>query len=154
MTLPDDWMQQLRQTYPRRDGGQSWAALQRLIPAAMSRGATWERILEGSRRYRIWCGRKAITGTEFVMQAKTFYGRDEHWEEWADFDLRDPKQILEDAERIDLQQRAIALGYTEVDYSKGLAVVRRAVEAAEVKRLAQQAGERGVELPKLRLVNK
>lgn len=129
--LPPDWLSRLRELYPRRDGGQGWPKLQRLIPAAMSKGADWERILEGTRRYRTWCARKGLIGTEYVMQAATFYGRDCHWDEWADYDLRSEAQIREDAAWSDLESRWLALGGESINRSYGLDHVRKAVEAKE-----------------------
>lgn len=88
-------------------------------------------MLKGAQNYRIHCGRKQIEGTEFVMMAKTFFGRDMHWVEWAEMDLRTPHQIAQDTEWEALEARAHALGFRTVDRSRGLTVARYAIEQAE-----------------------
>lgn len=150
--LPDDWYRQLLDTYPKRDGGNGGPARIKRLMAVAVQNLPWEHILEAARKYRIWCGRKGMTGTSYVMMLSTWLGRDEHYIEWYEFDLRDPAKIAEDAERRDLAARAAQLGFKEIAWEHGLPVVKRAIEAEEVKRLAQQAGERGVELPRMRVV--
>ena len=38
-------------------------------------------ILEGTKAYAKWCDYTGKTGTELVKQARTFYGRDQWWDE-------------------------------------------------------------------------
>lgn len=76
MTLPDDWLSQIKAEYPKRYGGQGWFALKRLIPARLTEGCTWEEIIEGTKAYARYCDHTGKTGTELVKQARTFYGRD------------------------------------------------------------------------------
>lgn len=134
--LPADWLDQLKAAYPKRDGGGDGKKIvTRLVLKAVAEGAEWERILRGAQNYARYCGRKGFTGTEYVMMLQTFVGRDWHFDDWADKDLRTPAQKREDAEREALTMRAQALGHKEVDWSRGTEAVRLAVELAESKRL-------------------
>ena len=82
--LPPDWLEQLRAIYPRRDGHQGWMQVRTVAPRALTAGATWERMLAGTKAYRAHCERKGITGTDFVAQAKTFFGPQMLFDEYAD----------------------------------------------------------------------
>lgn len=79
--IPADWLDQLRANYPRRSGGQGWAALPRLLGPILHNDGVWQSLLAGAKSYRSHCDREGLTGTEFVMQARTFFGRDRWWEE-------------------------------------------------------------------------
>lgn len=132
--LPPDWLSQLRSTYPKRNGGGAAPrAVERLVNAAIANGAKWERILLGAKNYSSHCGKGGKVGTEYVMMLQTFVGRDWHFEEWADMDLRSPAQKAEDTEWDRLQIRVEALGFTVMDRSVGMHEVRRVIEAAERK---------------------
>jgi hypothetical protein len=112
--LPDDWLEQLRATYPKRDGGGAAPkAVTRLVNQAIANGAQWERILKGAENYRIHCGRKGMTGTEYVMMLQTFVGRDWHFEEWADQDMRTAAQVAEDRAKQALLHRAASVGFRQ-----------------------------------------
>ncbi len=128
--LPPDYLKQLKEAYPKRDGNNVWSAVPRLI-ATYAPDADWNEMLLGTQNYYRHCGRKAMIGSEYVMQAKTFYGRDLHWQEWATLDLRTPQQIAEDTRWRQLEDRARALGFTTVDRVRGYSVALSAVEAAE-----------------------
>lgn len=125
-----DLLAELKAIYPKRDGAQGWSAVQRLLNANAD-DEDESAIVLGTKNYAIHCGRKAMTGTEYVMQARTFYGRDRHWEEWSEMDLRSPAQKAEEVARADLLARAKVLGFQHVDFSKGLQVARYAIEQAE-----------------------
>jgi hypothetical protein len=79
--LPPDWLDQLKRAYPRRTGGQGWGALSRLIPGILRCGATFEQLRTAADSYRAHCDREGLSGTNFVMQARTFFGRDGWWQE-------------------------------------------------------------------------
>jgi hypothetical protein len=111
--LPDDWLAQLRETYPQRDGGQGWGAVPRLVDAAISNGASWDRILLGAKNYAKHCRRRGEEGTSFVLQCRTFVGRDRHFEEWADKDMRTAAQVAEDRAKQALLHRAEAVGFRQ-----------------------------------------
>lgn len=129
--LPADWLEKIREVYPKRQGDQGWAKVKKLVPRRIDEGHEWETILRGVTNYRVHCGRQQLIGTPFVRQCATFMGPDLWFEEWAEMDLRTPHQIAQEAEWADLEARATALGFTTVDRSRGLQVARAAVERAE-----------------------
>lgn len=135
MTIPADWLDQLKAAYPKRAGGQGWAKVAKLVPKLIEDGHSWETILQGVRNYRTLCSREQKLHTPYVLQARTFFGPDLWFEEYAELDVRTPAQKREDAEREALTMRAQALGHKEVDWSRGTEAVRLAVELAESKRL-------------------
>lgn len=88
--LPSDYLEILKSEYPKRLGDQGWIHVRTLVPRALSAGATWERILKGTRAYRMHCDGTNKTGTELTKQARTFYGPGQYWEEWADMEPAKP----------------------------------------------------------------
>lgn len=81
MNLPTEYWEILKAEYPRRYGDQGWIAVRTLVPRALTGGATWEEILEGTRAYKRFCDATGKTGTELVKQARTFYGPQQLWSE-------------------------------------------------------------------------
>lgn len=128
--LPEDFLAQLKAAYPRRDGGNVWSAVPRLI-TTYAPDADWNEMLLGTQNYYRHCGRKEMIGTCWVMAARTFYGRDLHWQEWATMDLRTPAQIADDTRWQRLEDRARALGFKEVGRERGYSVALAAIEQAE-----------------------
>lgn len=86
--VPEDWLQILRQEYPRRYGGNGWQALKKIVPARLSEGYTWEQLLEGTKGYKKYCIKTGLIGTVYVKQARTFFGPDC----WFDEDYSEPAQ--------------------------------------------------------------
>ena len=71
-------------SYPKRAGTNSKAAALRQWQARVTEGATAAELFAGTERYAKFCRVTEKWGTEYVMQAQRFYGRDRHWEEtWA-----------------------------------------------------------------------
>ena len=107
--LPDDWLQQLKDAYPKRYGGQGWAALRRLVPARIAEGFTWDEILDGTKAYKKFCEHTGKTGSELVKQAKTFFGRDAWFSE--DYDIpeiavkyRKPEELTPEQRQADIKK--------------------------------------------------
>jgi hypothetical protein len=148
MTLPTDWFEQLRAAYPKRDGGQGYADGRKQLLKRFDEGHTFETVLQGIQNYAIFCGRKQMVGTSYVMQFATFCGPGLWFCEYAEMDIRSPAQKLQDAEWQDLEERARQLGFTTVDRSRGITVARIAIEQAE------RANERKVTEPLMRLINR
>ena len=71
--LPDDWLEQIKQHYPKRKGSYGWWELERHVKARLNQ-FTWEQIDKGTRRYRNFAILEDIYGTSFVMQPIRFYG--------------------------------------------------------------------------------
>lgn len=111
MDLPADYLEQIRAVYPKRSGDHGWQVVRTLIPRAITAGHSWERIINGAKAYAVHCQRKGMVGTEFVKQARTFFGPDAWFDEWADMDTRTPEQIKQDARMADLSARAQKLGF-------------------------------------------
>ncbi len=112
--LPDDWLKQLRDAYPKRDGGgDSPRAITRLVGQAIANGATWEQILKGAQNYAIYCQRKGQVGTEFVQMLQTFVGRDWHFERWATEDMRTPAEKAQERLLAGLKERAAKVGFRD-----------------------------------------
>lgn len=146
-----DLLETLKANYPKRDGAQGWGSVPRLVEKALSGGADESRMVLGTHNYGKHCFRKGMVGTEFVMQAKTFYGRDQHWEEWADMDMRSPSEVKEDARWDDLKKRADAVGVS-VSRGTGLDRVEQMVIAAERDAMNAQWERNGLNLPKFTVV--
>lgn len=73
----------IRALYPRRAGSQPWPKALKACNARLHDGATWIEMLEGVRRYQAFCGATGKSGTEYVMQAATFFGPDRRYlESW------------------------------------------------------------------------
>lgn len=147
MTLPADWLDQLRAAYPKRRGDQGWGAVRRLVPRAVADGATFDQLLTGAKHYAKHCDREGLTGTPMIKQAATYFGRDCWWEEWQVPQLT-PAEVAEERRWADLQKRAEALGFKEVDRSRGLSVAEHAIRMAEDARKTNV-----VQLPQIRRVS-
>jgi hypothetical protein len=106
MNLPGDYVEILKAEYPRRLGDNGWIHVRTLIPRALSAGATWERILAGTRAYKRHCDTTGKTGTELVKQARTFYGPAQYWDEWADMPAPVTKESQE-WERLKARNRTV-----------------------------------------------
>jgi hypothetical protein len=68
------------QQYPKRHGTDSKAAAYRCWAARIRDGCGPGTMILGAQRYAAHCDAKGITGTEYVMQAARFIGRDRHFE--------------------------------------------------------------------------
>ena len=74
---------EFKSIYPKRSGTQRWDRAKKAINARLKKGATWEQILDGARRYAAFCEATGKVGTEYVMQAATFCGPERHFlEPW------------------------------------------------------------------------
>ena len=89
MSLPKDWLDQIKSAYPKRSGGQGWGLLKKKIPSLIRQGSTFEELIEGAKRYKAFCVADGSEGSCYVKQAITFYGPGEWWME--DWDLPEAK---------------------------------------------------------------
>lgn len=70
--------------YPKRLGNNPKNLAYRAYNARRAEGIKWEDLMVGVKRYKAFCDATHKTGTEFVMQASTFFGpRYEFEEEWT-----------------------------------------------------------------------
>lgn len=147
-SLPSDWIEILKTSYPKRDGDQGWIKVRSLVPRRIIEGHSWDVILKGCRNYALHIRRKGDEGTEFVRRASSFFDQYALFAEYADMDMRPPAEIAQDAKWTALEARAKALGFTTVDRSHGFSVAETAV--LEKEREAQQRAwrDRGLDQPK------
>ena len=79
-----DSFQRAWAAYPRRAGGNPKKAAYRCWRARVRQGASEDELERGVARYAAYCEATGKTDTEYVKQASTFLGRDEHWrEDWT-----------------------------------------------------------------------
>jgi hypothetical protein len=69
------------EAYPPRAGGNSRRDAAAAFAARLRAGVAAEELIAGVQRYRAYCDATERTGTEFVKQAKTFFGPGDHWRE-------------------------------------------------------------------------
>lgn len=70
--------------YPKRGGGNPKLRAQRAWNARIAEGVEPSELIAGVRRYAAWCAAEHKIGSEFVLQAATFFGPDNRWsEDWA-----------------------------------------------------------------------
>jgi uncharacterized protein YdaU (DUF1376 family) len=77
-----------RLDYPKRAGGVDPEGGKKACKARLREGHTWEELFERRDKYRMYCERAGITGTQYVMTMKTFLGPGkrflEDWDSHAD----------------------------------------------------------------------
>jgi hypothetical protein len=74
----------IRSIFPKRSGSQPWTRAERAIHARLADGGSWHEFLEGTNRYAEFCRITGKVGTEFVMQAATFFGPERRYlEAWS-----------------------------------------------------------------------
>ena len=128
--LPPDWLQQIREAYPKRIGGQGWGHVKKRVPALIKVGESFDDMLEGCEGYSRMLKDTGKYGTEFVMQARTFFGPGEWWLETYDLLARDYVKTLDekasdvglvrsDGEPDESLQKRIGIAQTKAIYSAG-----------------------------------
>ena len=94
--------------YPKRSGSQPWRRAIRAANARSNEGATFDAMIYGARRYADFCEAIDNTGTQYVMQAATFLGPEQHFlEAW------DPP--LSKSEKLHQRNRQHAIDFLERD---------------------------------------
>ncbi len=94
--------------YPQRSGAQPWARAVTEANARINEGATFDAMVDGARRYAAYCDTAGKTGTEYVMQAATFLGPEQHFlEAW--------NPPLSKSERLHQRNRQHAIDFLERD---------------------------------------
>lgn len=79
-----DSFQRAWAAYPKRAGGNPKKTAYRCWRARVREGASEDELERGVARYAAYCDAIGKTDTEYVKQASTFLGPDEHWrEDWA-----------------------------------------------------------------------
>lgn len=81
--------------YPKRIGGNSTADAWKAWGARLREGVTEEQMIEGVKRYAAYCRGDGIERTKYVMQAKTFFGPGEKWDEpWELQEQRKEERVV------------------------------------------------------------
>lgn len=80
---------ELKAIYPKRCGGNPWPRAFKAFKARLKQGYDYDEIKAGLIRYADFCDKTGKTGSEFVLQAATFFGLDERWTE--EYELPKPK---------------------------------------------------------------
>lgn len=65
--------------YPKRSGADSRRDAEKSWNARLKEGHTADEMLQGVRRYQAWCKQTQKINTEFVMQARKFFGPSKHF---------------------------------------------------------------------------
>jgi len=79
---------ELRKIYPKRPGN-PWPKALKAYSARIKQGYAHDEILAGLIRYVAFCDATGKTGSEFVLQAATFFGPDERWTD--EYELPKPR---------------------------------------------------------------
>ena len=96
--LPKDWLEQIKEHYPKRKGSYGWYDLERHIKARLNQ-FTWDQIIEGTKRYRHFAIFDEIFGTSFVMQPTRFYGRGCYFTEDWETEIESAQTSVDDTAR-------------------------------------------------------
>lgn len=73
----------IKSLYPSRAGDNPWPRALKACLARLREGSTWTELTEGVRRYQSYCRETKKFGTEYVLQAATFFGPDKRFlEPW------------------------------------------------------------------------
>jgi len=80
---------ELKEIYPKRLGGNPWPRAFKAYLTRIKQGYTHAEIKAGAIRYAAFCDATAKTGSEYVLQAATFFGPDERWDE--EYEIPKPK---------------------------------------------------------------
>jgi uncharacterized protein YdaU (DUF1376 family) len=75
-TVSDDMWKKFGELYPKRHGPDPSDAARKRAEVLLKNGVQWNDIMEGVRRYSIYCKRTAIAGTQFVKQKQFFLSAD------------------------------------------------------------------------------
>lgn len=74
----------IKSIYPKRLGDQGWREALGHCNTHLREGSDWDQMADGARRYAAHCDALNQTGTQYVKQAKTFFGKDKFFlQEWA-----------------------------------------------------------------------
>lgn len=80
-SVTDNLFEQAWALYPKRAGGNSKSAALKAWEARVREGVAPHDMLEGLKRYAMFVSQTGKAGSEFVKQARTFFGPDRHFED-------------------------------------------------------------------------
>jgi hypothetical protein len=73
--------EEIRRAFPKRAGSQPWSRAFKACRARLAEGSTWLELREGTRRYAAFILATGKPGTQYVLQAATFFGPDKQFAE-------------------------------------------------------------------------
>jgi len=82
--------------HPKRAGGNSKAAAFRQVQARLKQDTPFSLIESGTMAYKAYCEATDKIGTEYIMMAATFFGRDEWFAEPWDLPIEKKKETYAD----------------------------------------------------------
>jgi len=89
---------ELQAAYPKRSGGQRWPDALTACRKHVAVGATWQQLIDAAKRYALFLEATGKSGTEYVQQAATFYGRGAGWREAWVVNLRPHAKTVDELE--------------------------------------------------------
>jgi hypothetical protein len=93
---PSLWFDQAWSAYPKRGGGNPRPLAAKAFAARVREGVDPTLLVDAARRYAKYCEATNRVGTEYVMQASTFFGTGGRWqEEWVAPVRAQPKDELD-----------------------------------------------------------
>lgn len=93
---PDLWFDQAWAAYPKRGGGNPRPLAAKAFASRVREGADPQALVDAAVRYGKYCAATNRVGTEYVMQASTFFGTGGRWqEEWSAPVRAQPKDELD-----------------------------------------------------------
>ena len=95
MVLPNDWFEQIKAVYPKREGSQGWYGkpFKTMLQARLKEGHSFEDMIKGAKAYAEHCKHTKKIGTTFVMQAKRFFGPSVYFLELESFAIPSCKPV-------------------------------------------------------------
>lgn len=74
---------EIKAVYPKRAGSQPWTKAAKAANARIKEGSTFSELVDGTKRYAAFMRSQGQVGTQYVMQAATFFGPERHFlEPW------------------------------------------------------------------------
>lgn len=110
--IPIMWATELQEAYPERSGINGWGSVRLLLALRTAlQNDTWERIIDGCKRYKTYCQKTGIEGSVYVQAPYRFISEQSYLET---FEHKAPKtkddlaldEIRErDAQRLEVAKR-------------------------------------------------
>jgi hypothetical protein len=98
--------------YPKREGSNNKRKAFSAWNARLREGVAPEEMLAGVKRYAAYCDAKDATGTQWVMQAQRFFGKDREFEnDWS---------VAQQPSGATQRRASPHGGYDKIDYSRGI----------------------------------
>lgn len=74
--------EEIKNLYPKRKGHLNLAGARKAVVKLLGSGVSLDELKSAARAYKEDCSKSGRTGTEFVLQMSTFFGKNEIWREY------------------------------------------------------------------------